>query len=96
MKFLKTKYMSKQVKQIDLNQWLKEKKSWFSPEDFQVVNDFMSKQDSETVNNLCYYFKGGITYLSKKHDARLYSPKTMLVMAVFGVTPMVEFTMNSK
>jgi hypothetical protein len=88
--------MSKKVKQIDLEQWLSKKQSWFLSDDFAIVKDFMSKQDSATVDKLCDYFKGGVTYLSHKHDARLYSPKTMLVMAIFGVTPMLEFTMHSK
>jgi len=88
--------MSKKLKEINLEQWLNEKQSWFLPNDFVVVKDFMSKQDNETVNKLCSYFKGGITYLSGKHDSRLYSPKTMLVSSIFGVPPMLEFTMHSK
>jgi hypothetical protein len=88
--------MSKKVKQINIEHWLNEKKSWFMSKDFRIVEEFMSKQDSESLNNLCNQFKGGLTYLSKKHDARLYSPKTMLVTAIFGITPMLEFTMHSK
>lgn len=87
---------TKKYKQVNLEQWLKKKKTWFLPEDFQIVNDFMSKQDNETVGKFCDYFSGSLNFFSNKTDSKLYSPKTMLKTAIIGGPPMLTFTMNSK
>ncbi len=84
------------MKAINLDQWLQKHKSFFETKDFQKVEQALITYDQETLDKVCGYLKGGITYLSKKHDYRLYSPKTMLFTAILGISPMLEFTMHSK
>jgi hypothetical protein len=67
--------MSKKVKQINLERWLKKKKSWFLPGDFSVVSDFMSKLDNETLSKLCHKLKWNFGY-------RLESPAIMIFTAI--------------
>jgi hypothetical protein len=67
--------MSKKVKQINLEQWLKKKKSWFLPSDFSVVSDFMSELDDETLSKLCHKLKWDFGY-------RLGSPTIMIFTAI--------------
>jgi hypothetical protein len=84
------------MKSINLEQWLKKHKSFFEAEDFQKVEQVLTTYDQETLDKVCSYLKGGITYLSKKDDYRLCPPNKMLFTAILGMSPMVEFTMNSK
>jgi hypothetical protein len=85
------------AKKIILEQWLNKRQSWFLPDDFTTVKNFMSNLDEEALDKLCSKKLKLKNLANSIMDINLWSlcsPKMMLVYSIFGVPPEVQFTMH--
>ena len=68
---------------INLEQWLKKNATKFTPENFEVVKETLSKYDQNTLNKVCNELQ--LKAFSEPGTYTVFSPSLMLFLAILGV-----------